>query len=408
MERLPVHARAQCLIADLLSPGTPSAVAPRNVLLVPSAYAPNVGGIEEVTRKLAEGLQKRGYNLRIVTNHWPDSTALAECIEGIQVTRIPFHLPAADVGQFSRWVRQSPASARLLVHLVRETQPHVLHVIGAGPNAAYVAGLRRILRRAIVLSAHGELSGDAHGAFQRSTTLRLALRTLCVSADAVTAPSSYTLDELRATFPIAGVTEVIPNGVDVGDYVDARPFDDLGPYVLSVGRLVPQKGFDTLLDAFADARDRLGNRKLLIAGDGPERGMLEQRAAELGLAGTVTFLGAVDHSRLPSIFSGADAFVLASRKEAFGLVALEAMASGTPVIASTVGGITEILEDGHTALLVPPDRHRDLASALVRLLEDDQLQKKLTVNALCEVRSRSWDDVLNRYEALYERIGAFN
>jgi glycosyltransferase involved in cell wall biosynthesis len=88
------------------------------------------------------------------------------------------------------------------------------------------------------------------------------------------------------------------------------------------------------------------------------------------------------------------------------LVALEAMASGVPVIATKVGGVTEVLDDERTALLVPPDQHEMLARALVRLLEDHRLREMLTVNGLCTAREQSWNSVIDRYESLYEYVGS--
>src|SRR6185437_6150629 len=100
-------------------------------------------------------------------------------------------------------------------------RPQIVHVLGAGPNAAYVALVQGLLGSPVVLGTHGELSGDAHGAFDVSSTLRLALRRLCASAAAVTAPSAYTLREIEQTFAVHGLSEVIPNGVDAGELTAA-------------------------------------------------------------------------------------------------------------------------------------------------------------------------------------------
>jgi glycogen synthase len=374
------------------------------VLLVPSAYLPNVGGIEEVTRRLAAGLRERGNDVIILTNRWPDDTLVAERIEGVEVTRIPFHLPAANGPQLARFALRAPGSAVRLLRLSRRLRPDVVHVIGAGPNAAYVAALNPLLRAAVVLSAHGELSGDAHNAFERSSTLRRALRALCASADAVTTPSAYTLEELKSTFPIRARAEVIPNGVDVEEFAGAEPRDDLGRYVLTVGRLVQQKGLDTLLDAFARTRDRLDGRRLVIAGEGPDRAKLEARAAELGIADTVVFLGLVSRASLPALFAAADAFVLASRREAFGLVALEAMAAGVPLVATTVGGVPEIATDGQSGLLVAPGDPDALGAALVRLLSEPDLRSLLAEGGRARAREHSWARAVDAYEALYREV----
>ncbi len=373
------------------------------VLLLPSAYLPNVGGIEEVTRRLAAGLTARGVDAWIVTNRWPDDLPQSERVEGIAVRRLAFHLPAANASQAVRFLTGSPLAVAQLRAFARAHRPQVVHVLGAGPNAAYVALLQRTLRAPVVLGTHGELSGDAHGAFDRSTTLRLALRRLCATAAAVTAPSAYTLRELERTFAVHGRSEVIANGVDVDELASGTARTDLGRYVVSVGRLVPQKGFPTVLEAFARARSRLGGRRLVIAGEGPERARLEVEIARLGLADAVVLLGAVAREELPALLRGADAFVLASTHEAFGLAALEAMAAGVPVVASDVGGIPEFAVDGQSALLVPVGDPVMLAGALERATSDD-VGRTLAAGGRAVAASHTWAAVVDRHIGLYERI----
>jgi len=365
-----------------------------------------VGGIEEVTRRLASGLTARGVDVAIVTNRWPDDLPPVELVEGVEVTRIAFRLPAADIRQAARFLVRGPGAARRLVRLARARRPQIVHVLGAGPNAAYVALVQRLLGSPVVLGTHGELSGDAHGAFDVSSTLRLALRRLCASAAAVTAPSAYTLREIEQTFAVHGLSEVIPNGVDAGELTAAVPPAGLGRYLLSVGRLVEQKGFPTLLEAFARGRSELGGRRLVIAGEGPERTRLEAEIARLGIGDGVVLLGGVERAALPGLFRGADAFVLASTHEAFGLAALEAMAAGTPVVASAVGGVTEFAVDGRSALLFPAGDDAALAATLVRAVGDERVRAALVEGGLEVARSHTWERVVERHLDLYERVAA--
>lgn len=373
-------------------------------MLVPSAYLPNIGGIEEVTRQLAKGLRARGIEVAVVTNRWPDSTATREDIEGVTVRRISFDLPAATPRLLARAVVRMPVSGAALLREVRSFRPDVLQILGAGPNAVYIAALRRLLRVPVVLGTHGELSGDANDIFRHSVTMRIALRALCRSAAAVTAPSAYTLDEVRGRYSVRGIEEVIPNGVSVAELAAGAPRSDLGAYVLSVGRLVPQKGFETLLRAFAELRAAHRSYRLLIAGEGPSRPSIEAEAGRLGLAEVVVFLGAVPRTELPDLYAGAGAVVLASNHEAFGLAALEAMAAGAPLVATAVGGIPELATDGRSALLVPPDDPAALATALLRLVGDPQLRESLKAAASRAAARYSWETVLDRHEALYERV----
>ena len=371
------------------------------VLLSPSAYFPHVGGIEEITRRLALGLEARGHDVVVCTNRWPDGTARAETLDGVRVRRIPFVLPGRR--GLARFCARAPLSAVELLRLARPAD--VVHLVGAGPNAVYVAALRRALGVPVVLTAQGEFRNDAHRAYERSLSLRYGLRTLLRSADAVTAPARRTLDELGEAFDIRARREVIPNGVAVEEYATAeRDGDGLGRYVLATGRLVDEKGFDILLDAFAQARPRLGGRRLVLAGDGHLRGELEAQAARLGLSSDVTFLGSVDRSRVASLLRGADFFALSSRREALPLALFEAMAAGAPAIAAAAGGVAEYAADGVNALVVAPDDRAALADALVRLAEDEALRERLRAGAAETARSLDWERVVERYEALYLEV----
>jgi glycosyltransferase involved in cell wall biosynthesis len=352
-----------------------------------------------VTRQLALHLAARGHHAEVVTNLWPAGTAARETLDGVPVTRLPLVLPEHSPRGGGRFAAVAPRSAVRLARLTGRFD--VLHVIGAGPNAAYAAALRRLLGARIVLTLQGEFRADAHRAFERSRSLRFGLRQLLASADAVTACSRFVLDELSAGgLDVRAGAEVIPNGVNPNEF-------DRGAqagYILAAGRLVEQKGLDTLLRAYAAACPELGGRRLVLAGDGPERERLEGLADSLGLDGNVSFLGSVGRERVAELLSGADLFAFPSRYEAFGVALLEAMAAGVPVVAAHAGGIPEFAVDGENALLVPPDDEPALARALTRLAQDDELARRLVAGGRAQAERHSWDAVATRYEEVYRRV----
>lgn len=369
------------------------------VLLFPSAYYPHVGGIEEVTRQLALHLAARGHHAEVVTNLWPAGTMAKETLDGVPVTRLPLVLPEHSARGGGRFAAVAPRSAVRLTRLTGRFD--LLHVIGAGPNAAYAAALRRLLGARVVLTLQGELRADAHRAFERSRSLRFGLRRLLASADAVTACSRFVLDELAdGGLARRADAEVIPNGVNPGEFDRGAQ----GGYILAAGRLVEQKGLDTLLRAYAAACPELGGRRLVLAGDGPERARLEGLADLLGLNGDVSFLGSVGRERVAELLRGADLFAFPSRYEAFGVVLLEAMAAGVPVVAARAGGIPEFAVDGENALLVPPDDERALAGALTRLVHDDDLARRLVAGGRAQAERHSWKTIATRYEEVYRRV----
>lgn len=152
----------------------------------------------------------------------------------------------------------------------------------------------------------------------------------------------------------------------------ARPDPNRPPVLGSIGRLRPQKGFQHLLQAFRSVLREHPAATLEIVGEGPLRGELESRCRELGIAESVTFLGAVPHSLIPARIDGWDLFVLSSVWEGFGMVLIEAMARARATVATRVEGVVEVVDEGVTGLLVPPGDPAALARAVTGLLADGE------------------------------------
>jgi glycosyltransferase involved in cell wall biosynthesis len=200
------------------------------------------------------------------------------------------------------------------------------------------------------------------------------------------------------------VVEPIPNGVDIASFREAIPYSHDTLYVLVVSRLVYVKGVDLVLRAFA--RLTSGPEvSLLIAGDGPMRKSLESLSTSLGLEGRALFLGDVPHHKVRGLMAGCELLVLGSRQESFGLVLLEAMAAGKAVIAPAVGGVPEIVLNGETGVLVPPEDVDALSTGLSQLLHDRNRRQHLGANGQERVRAcYSWTRLGERYESLYSQI----
>ena len=173
--------------------------------------------------------------------------------------------------------------------------------------------------------------------------------------------------------------------------------------VISVGRLVYYKGFDVLIRAMASVRG-----KLVIVGDGPLRGELESLASELGVTGKVIFAGGINNAGVTPYYHAADLFALASvaRSEAFGIVQIEAMAAGLPVVNTGLdSGVPFVSLDGQTGLTVPPGDPQTLAVAINRLLDDDGLRKSLGEAGVRRARQEfGVGTMLNRTLELYENV----
>jgi D-inositol-3-phosphate glycosyltransferase len=184
--------------------------------------------------------------------------------------------------------------------------------------------------------------------------------------------------------------------------------------LLFAGRLEPLKGADTLLGAVAKLgeEDRFDDVVTLVIGEdsgdgsvaGGERRRLEAVAGDSGLESRVRFLGAVEHEDLADYYALADICVVPSRTETFGLVALEAQALGTPVVASAVGGLTEIVEDGRTGILVAGRDPQAFAVAIASLLDDDHLREGMGEAARLRAATFTWTRAVERLAAIYRRV----
>ncbi len=226
------------------------------------------------------------------------------------------------------------------------------------------------------LTAEGRVLGRPGGVERRFRRLKAPWQILlgCLTAslaDRVLAPSAATAEEIRRDYKVE-TPGVLPN---VTGGLEVRPAVETGEepgFLLFVGRLRIRKGVEVLLQALRALRDRPAGEpaRLLIAGDGEHREALERTAATLGLGASVRFLGRCEAGRVRGLLHGARALVVPSIYEGMPLVVLEAMEAGVPVVASAVSGIPEVVEDGVTGWLVPPENPGALAKALESVLGD--------------------------------------
>ncbi len=260
------------------------------------------------------------------------------------------------------------ALAALLVRAVRGSiAPRPL--LTALLQVSYVEELRAV--RPLV--AGGRIIGRPGSVEMRFRRLKAPFQILlglitARAADLVLAPSAATAAEIRRDYRVEDVG-VIPNVT--GGLAVAPAGEAEGPpgYLLFVGRLRIRKGVEVLLEALRELRGRVPGAVLKIAGDGEHRGALERKAAELELGSAVTFLGSCDGARVRTLLAGAAALVVPSIYEGMPLVVLEAMERGVPVVASAVSGIPEVVVDGETGWLVPPENPEALAGALEEVLD---------------------------------------
>jgi glycogen(starch) synthase len=373
------------------------------IALFPSAYAPWVGGVEELTRRLAVELQGGGDEVEVWTLRHPRDLPAAEEIGGIHVRRFELPLPRASPRALLSLPRTAAAGLRALRSAVRDFRPDVVHVQCFSANGVYAAALRGT---PLVVSLQGETVMDDRDIYERSLSLRLGLRVGLRRARAVTACSAFVLADAYGRFGLReGRGTVVPNGVDLaGERVIAPlavPFDR---FVLGLGRVVRKKGFDLLLDAFARVAPERPGLGLVVGGDGPEREALATRVEELGLSGRVLLPGSLSRAQVAWAMANADVFVLPSRVEPFGIVVLEALRAHRPVVVSAHGGATEIVRDEREGLVADPFDPEALARAIARTLDEGALRARLTRAGEARVRAYDWPLVADRYRSIYRSV----
>jgi glycogen(starch) synthase len=378
-----------------------------NVAIFASAFYPSLGGVEELCRQLAHEYQRQGMAVIVVTNRWPRDMAAYEVYEGIPVYRIPMRVPEGSIKAKANYQLTNRRIKRELVKILREERIDVLHIQCVSSSVPYARHAQERLGLPLVVTLQGELTMDATGLYQRSALARRYMRDALEHASAITACSRQTLEEAEAFYgaPFGERGSVIYNGVSLDDFRDAPPYSHPRPYVLAMGRHVPQKGFDVLLRAFAAAvGDGDFEQDLILAGNGSEHEALKALAVSLGVAGRVRFPGRADRGQAASLFKGCSFFILPSRHEPFGIVNLEAMASGKAVIASRVGGVPEFVTEGETGLLVAAEDVGALAGAIRQLAGDGALRTRLGIVGSERASGFSWSMIAKQYFALYSNI----
>jgi glycosyltransferase involved in cell wall biosynthesis len=368
-----------------------------NVLVVSGIWPPDVGGPASHAPQVASFLQSRGHGVVVVTTasrqpepesfsvHWASRSlpkGVVHVRTGLEIAR---RAARADVVYTTGMFGRSAAGAALA------RRPYVIKLT-ADP------AFERARRRGIVSGNVDQFQHAAAGMKVRA--LRVARDAELQRAAHVFTPSSY-LGELAVSWGVAPErVSVLPNPAP--RLSESAPRDALrtafemnGITLAFAGRLTAQKSLGLALEALA----QVDAVHLLIAGDGDEREPLQARAAELGLADRVRFLGPLTRERVVELFRAADASILSSSWENFPHTVVEALAAGTPVIATAAGGVAEVVQDEVNGLLVPVGDADALGAAVRRFAADGALRERLRTAAAPSVAEYEPERVFARLEA---------
>jgi len=387
------------------------------ILMISDVYFPRINGVSTSIESFRSALAARDVSITLVAPHYPPPGDDAPDVIRVPSRRVPFDPEDRLMrrGDLRQTLDSLAASSFDLVHIQT-------------PFAAHYAGLRyaRAHRLPCIATYHTHFEEYLHNYLPALPKggLRWFARTLarrqCNELDAVVVPSSAMQDTL-VDYGVTTPLHRVPTGIPVEHFGTAcRPasaefrqrfaIPDAAPLALFVGRAAHEKNIGFLLDALPHALARTPELILVVAGEGPALPALQRQAERLGLTAQVRFVGYLDRSKeLPACYAAADVFVFASRTETQGLVLLEAMAAGVPVLAFAALGTREIVEPRRGALPAPQEASA-FGAALAELIADPQRRQAMsaagrafahewTTEACAERLDRAYRAIIERHAA---------
>jgi D-inositol-3-phosphate glycosyltransferase len=390
--------------------------------LAPLGRTRDAGGMNVYIRELARELGRGGVEIDIFTRRMDcDTPTIQRPTHGVRLISLPAG-PATLLppGELHPYVAEF--SCRLAHFAEREGHSyHLLHShYWLSATAALPLARAWNVPHVTMFHTVEQLKGQQYGApVSNSPASQIRIETerrIATTVDRISVSTEHEGEQLRRLYGLSSSAfQIIPCGVDLGAFTPGTPAERevarqrLTPggrqMLLFVGRLDVIKDLDLLLTSMASMR---ADALLYIVGgdpDGdPEIDRLRALACDLGVAERVRFPGAVAQGELPDYYRAADALVVTSRYESFGLAAVEALASGAPVVAAQVGGLPSIITDGENGLLVRWRSPEAFAEQLDLLLEDTALRARLSANARPSVERFSWERIGDEVRALYQDL----
>jgi len=383
------------------------------VLMLSWEYPPHmVGGLGQHVYDISRYLVMQNVEVHIITprvKDYPDNETLA----GVYIHRVGYPTCEASADDFKGWTFTFNSEAiREAVHLNSKiggfdlVHAHDWMVAYAGRSVS------KIFSIPLVTTIHATEYGRNLGLHNRTQReINEIEKNLALEANQIICCSQYMQDEICSLFGVhRSSVIIIPNGVEPEQFVELPEdpqviFDPREKALVFLGRLVPEKGVWQLLNCFPRVLESVPEARLYIGGRGPQKTILEQRAQKLGINERVEFTGFLRDKERNYVYNQAKVAVFPSLYEPFGIVALEAMTTRTPVIVSEVGGLSEIVVHRQTGLKVPPGHESKLAEAIIEILSDDKIAGQLAANAVELVESvYSWKIIAQSTIDIYEEV----
>lgn len=378
------------------------------VLVITSEFHPTMGGWARYTKCLTEELAKRGHKITIISPYQKMKKEIYHN-KNIRILRILPSLKFSFLGDAIEFILNFP---KIVLTIQRLKGFEIIHATSMYMSGIYGWLLKKIFNKPLIITVHGSYSIVP----LKHKVGKLLLKQCYFFSDKIIAVSNFTKNEIekRINYNLPNLT-VIPNGVEVERFnpeVDPRYVRDklnLGnsPIILTVGRLVERKGIKITLCSFKHVLKEIPNAVYIIVGSGSKSQLMEL-CNKLEITESVYFTDFVQDSELPYYYAACDLFILTPKKigdlfEGFGLVYLEANATGKPIIGTRSGGVPEVIKDEYNGFLREIKDIRGIAEKIILLLKDKRLRRKIGRNGLKLVHKRfTWSHVSEKVEKVYE------
>jgi glycogen(starch) synthase len=371
------------------------------VALVGDEFYPDIGGAPHYGFELSRQLVKLGVETVVLTHMHPGQPEDEE-IDGVRIKRLK-GLVLKNPHRAA-----SPAVFRHCHRYILDGKFDLVHALDIYSSMALiVTAFAHRHEIPCIMTCHTVMDSDFLIFLQRALlgwAMTRADRIIAVSRAAAQFSHLLGLPEEKI--------RVVPNGVDLSCFngkTDASVMrEELGigsePLVLTVSRLIKRKNPELLVSAFAKLLKTVPDAKLVIAGAGREKDNLYRQIEGLGIAGSVFMMGGLPREKVAQLMAAATVFVLSSRMESFGLSLLEASAAGLPVVCSNAGGVPEVFQDGFNALLYRPGDSDAMARAMISLVQDKDLAKRVSANALQTASGFTWSKAAEGTLGVYEEV----
>ncbi|MBR9905985.1 MAG: glycosyltransferase family 4 protein [Gammaproteobacteria bacterium] len=382
------------------------------ILMISDVYFPRVNGVSTSIASFRGALERLGHSVTLICPDYPLGQVDEPGVMRIRSRRIPGD-PEDRMMRYRDLLALTPQLADVAFDLIHVHTPFTAHYAGVA--------LGRRLNIPVIATYHTLFEEYIHHYIRwlPRRWLRLAARRLsvhqCQQLDALVAPSRAMQDAL-SRYGVTTPTTVIATGLALESFCHSQGGQDDSDFrthynlpqeaqlLLYVGRAAFEKNIDFLIDMLPKVLAEHPATRLIITGEGPAHDSLVQRAWEIGVADAVLFLGYLDRNGpLQAAYRAADVFVFASRTETQGLVLLEAMALGTPVVSTAMMGTLDVLKEGE-GCLIAEDNHDDFATKVNRLLSDEPQRQQLAQRAQVYVASWHEDAKSENLVALYRKL----